>query len=266
MLVVAVLAGLAIGLSLGALGSGGSILAVPVLVYLLGQSPLAATTGSLVVVATAALSGAVLAHRAGHVYLGRGLAFSLLGTGGAALGATWSVHVAPAVLMTVFAGLMLVVAATMARRLLSDRRPADGALEVDAPIVAVSPRFLCDCPRALKVVVTGVAVGVVTGFLGVGGGFLVVPALVLALGLPMPAAVGTSLVVIAVNSVAAFTVRIAHGVPLDWPPLLLLTGAAVAGSLMGRGVAGRVDSRRLGFGFVGLLVAVGGYTAVATLA
>jgi uncharacterized membrane protein YfcA len=266
MLLVALLAGLAIGLSLGALGSGGSILAVPVLVYLLGQPPLAATTGSLVVVATAALSGAVLAHRAGHVRVGRGLAFSLLGTVGAAAGATWSVHVAAHVLMGVFAALLLVVAATMARRLLRDGGPSAGALEVDAPIIAVSPTFVCDCPRALKVVLSGVAVGVLTGFLGVGGGFLVVPALVLALGLPMPAAVGTSLLVIAVNSVAALVVRVAHGVTLDWAPLLLLTLAAVVGSVLGRGINGRVDSRRLGFGFVALLVAVGGYTAVATLA
>jgi uncharacterized membrane protein YfcA len=124
---------------------------------------------------------------------------------------------------------------------------------------------MCDCPRALKVVVTGVAVGTLTGFLGVGGGFLVVPALVLALGLPMAEAVGTSLLVIAVNSLAAFGVRMAHGVSLDWPPLLMLTAAAVGGSIAGRGLAGRVDARRLGFGFVALLVVVGGYTAAATL-
>ena len=231
MLIVALLAGAGIGLSLGALGSGGSILAVPVLVYLLGQTPLAATTVSLVVVALAALTGAVLAYRAGHVYVGRGLAFSLLGTGGAALGATWSVHVHPDVLMGVFAGLLFVVAATMLRRLLRDDVPARAAVEVDAPIVSVTPTFMCDCPRALKVLVTGVSVGVVTGFLGVGGGFLVVPALVLALGLPVPAAVGTSLLVIAVNSLAAFGVRLAHGVSLDWLPLVLLTVAAMAGSL-----------------------------------
>jgi uncharacterized membrane protein YfcA len=266
MLVLALLAGLGIGLSLGALGSGGSILAVPVLVYLLGQSPLAATTGSLVVVAVAALMGAVLAHREGHLYVGRGLAFSLLGTGGAALGATWSVHVNQRVLMTVFSALLLVVAATMTRRLLRDGGTSGGALVVDAPIVSISPTFMCDCPRALKVLVTGVAVGILTGFLGVGGGFLVVPALVLALGLPMSAAVGTSLLVIAVNSLAAFGVRMAHGVTLDWPPLVMLTVAAVVGSVVGRAMAGRVDARRLSFGFVGLLVVVGGYTAVATLA
>ena len=264
-LVVAALAGLAIGLSLGALGSGGSILAVPVLAYLLHQSPVVATTGSLVVVAAAAVMGAVLAHRAGHVRVGQGLAFALLGAAGAAAGATWSVHVAAHVLMGSFAVLLLVVAATMTRRLLSPGRTR-AALEVDAPIITIAPTFMCDCPRALKMVVTGTAVGMLTGFLGVGGGFLVVPALVLALGVSMPTAVGTSLLVIAVNSAAAFGVRMAHGVALDWPPLLLLTLMAVAGSIAGRRVAGSVDPRRLGIGFVGLLIAVGGYTAVATFA
>jgi uncharacterized membrane protein YfcA len=264
-LVIAALAGLAIGLSLGALGSGGSILAVPVLVYLLDQSPVAATTGSLVVVAAAAVMGAVLAHRVGHVRVGQGLVFALIGSVGASLGATWSVYVDPNVLMGSFAVLLLVVAATMTRRLLSPGRTR-AALEVDAPIISVRPTFMCDCPRALKMVVAGAAVGLLTGFLGVGGGFLVVPALVLALGLPMPTAVGTSLLVIAVNSVAAFAVRMSHGVTLDWPPLLLLTAMAVAGSMAGRRVAGRVEPRRLGLGFVGLLVVVGGYTAVATFA
>jgi uncharacterized membrane protein YfcA len=265
-LLVAALAGAMIGLSLGALGAGGSILAVPVLVYLLDQTPLEATTGSLVVVAAAAVMGMLLAHREGQVYVGRGLAFALLGALGAAVGATWSVHVDPTVLMLSFAVLLLVVAGAMSRRLLSRRTPVRPALEVDAPIIAVSPTFMCDCPRALKVVLAGVAVGVLTGFLGVGGGFLVVPALVLALGLPMPAAVGTSLLVIAVNSVAAFGVRMAHGVDLAWPPLLVLTAAAILGSVVGRRVAGRADPRRLSLGFVGLLVVVGGYTAIASLA
>jgi uncharacterized membrane protein YfcA len=266
LLLVAALAGALIGLSLGALGAGGSILAVPVLVYLLGQSPLEATTGSLVVVAAAALMGMLLAHRAGQVYVGRGLAFALVGAVGAAVGATWSVLVDETVLMVSFAVLLLVVAGAMSRRLLTGSAAARPKFEIDAPIISVRPTFMCDCPRALKVVVAGVAVGVLTGFLGVGGGFLVVPALVLALGLPMPAAVGTSLLVITVNSVAAFGVRVAHGVDLSWPPLLVLTAAAILGSIAGRRVAGRVDPRGLSIGFVGLLVVVGGYTAIATLA
>src|SRR5207342_423450 len=94
----------------------------------------------------------------------------------------------------------------------------------DAPIIAFSPDFACQCPRALKVLVTATVVGLLTGFLGVGGGFLVVPALVLALGLPMDLAAGTSLVVITLTSAAALAVRAGTGVHPDWGLVALLTG------------------------------------------
>ena len=100
-LVLAVGSGALIGLSLGALGGGGSILAVPVLVYALGQSPAQATTGSLLVVGVTALIGAVTAHRAGNVLLGRGVTFGLLAIGGAALGAKASALVSESVLLAV---------------------------------------------------------------------------------------------------------------------------------------------------------------------
>ncbi|MDQ3155288.1 MAG: sulfite exporter TauE/SafE family protein [Actinomycetota bacterium] len=115
-LAVAVVAGGLIGLSLGALGGGGSILAVPVLVYALGQTPTQATTGSLVVVGVTALIGAVTAYRAGNVLLGRGVAFGLVGVGGAAVGAKGSALVSEAVLLAAFAILMLVVGGVMAVR------------------------------------------------------------------------------------------------------------------------------------------------------
>ena len=256
-LLIAVLAGLLIGLSLGALGGGGSILAVPVLVYLLDQTPVAATTASLLIVGISSAAGAVAAHRRGNVLVGRGFAFALVGTVGAALGATWSVLVDPDVLLASFAVLMLVVATVMlARR----GRPA-GLSRADEPILTITPHFTCDCPRALKVLVTGIAVGLLTGFLGVGGGFLVVPALVLALSLALPEAVGTSLLVIAVNSAAAFAVRIGHGVDIDWLPVAVLTLMAVAGSLLGARVSARVSSRTLSAGFAALLLGVAGYTA-----
>ena len=260
-LVVAVLAGLLIGLSLGALGGGGSILAVPVLVYLLDQTPVAATTASLLIVGISAAAGAVAAHRRGNVYVGRGLAFALVGTAGAALGATWSVLVDPDLLLVAFAALMLVVAVVMLAR---SGRPT-GDAHVHEPIIAVSPHFVCDCPRALKVLVTGVLVGLLTGFLGVGGGFVVVPALVLALSLSLPQAVGTSLLVIAVNSAAAFVVRLGHGVEVDWLPVAVLTAMAVAGSLLGARAASRLPARTLSLGFAVLLLGVAGYTAAQSL-
>lgn len=260
MLTVAIVAGLLIGLSLGALGGGGSILAVPVLVYLLDQSPVAATTGSLLIVGVSALTGALAAGRRGNVYVGRGVTFGLIGVIGAALGATWSVHVEPEVLLASFAALMFVVAAVMLARQLRPGTDRDAA-EVDGPLIAVSPTFMCNCPRALKVVVTAIGVGLLTGFFGVGGGFLVVPALVLALSLNMPVAVGTSLLVIAINSAAALFVRVGQGVDLDWAPVIALTVAAVAGSLAGARAAAHVNSKALGLAFSILLIGVAGYTA-----
>lgn len=260
-LLVAVVAGLLIGLSLGALGGGGSVLAVPVLVYLLGLSPVAATTGSLVVVGVSALTGVVAAHRRGNVYVGRGLAFGLVGSAGAALGAVWSTAVDENILLVSFAALMLVVATVMLVRQLRGG-VATGGGGADEPIISVSPTFMCNCPRALKFVAAALVVGVLTGFLGVGGGFLVVPALVLALSLNMPVAVGTSLLVIAVNSAAALVVRVGSGVTLDWTPVLVLTAAAILGSFFGARVADRLPARTLSTAFALLLLGVAGYTAV----
>lgn len=264
MLAVAAAAGLFIGLSLGALGGGGSILAVPVLVYLLGQTPVAATTGSLVIVGISSLAGALAAWRQGNVLVGRGLAFGAIGTAGAAGGAMLSVQVDQKLLLALFAVLMLVVAAVMLTKQLRNRSRGSregGSPGVDDPIITVSPTFACNCPVAAKVVVTALVVGLVTGFFGVGGGFLVVPALVLALRLPMPVAVGTSLAVITINSAAAFATRVSHGTDLDWVSLGVLTGAAVVGGVLGTRVAARVHPRRLGVAFGALLLAVASYTA-----
>jgi uncharacterized protein len=267
LLVVAGAAGVLIGLSLGALGGGGSILAVPVLVYLLSQSPSQATTGSLVVVGVASLIGAVTAYRAGMVMLGRGVAFGLVAVGGAVVGARASAHVAEPVLLAAFAALMLVVGAVMAVRQIRVRR-ADVAtdrspsLRVDDPIITLNPTFACQCPRALKVLLTATAVGLLTGFLGVGGGFLVVPALLLALALPMEYAVGTSLVVITITSAVALAVRAGSGIQPDWGLVGLLTFASALGGLLVGRLALRTDTRRLSGAFTVLVLAVAGYTSL----
>lgn len=263
-LVVAVVAGLLIGLSLGALGGGGSVLAVPVLVYALGQSASQATTGSLVVVGATSLVGAVTARRAGNVLLGRGVAFGAAAIGGAAVGARLSTLVPEPVLLAAFAGLLVLVAGVMTVRQVGARRSAGtagGRPRLDDPIVSFRPRFACQCPRALKVLVTATAVGLLTGFLGVGGGFLVVPALVLALGLPMEFAAGTSLVVITVTSTAALAVRAGTGTHPDWALVALLTVAAVVGGYTGARLTARVDTSRLQTAFTLLLLLVAGYTA-----
>lgn len=265
-LVVAVVAGLLIGLSLGALGGGGSVLAVPVLVYALGQSASQATTGSLVVVGVTSLAGAVTARRSGNVLLGRGLAFGAAALGGAAAGASLSALVPEPVLLAAFAGLLVLVAAAMTVRLQRTRRHdgtpgGRGGARPDDPIISFSPTFACQCPRAVKVLVTATAVGLLTGFLGVGGGFLVVPALVLALGLPMEYAAGTSLVVITVTSAAALAVRTGTGTRPDWTLVAVLTAAAVVGGHTGARLSARADTSRLQAAFTALLLVVAGYTA-----
>ena len=268
LLAVAAVAGLLIGLSLGALGGGGSVLAVPVLVYALGQTATQATTGSLVVVGITSLVGAVTAHRAGNVLLGRGVAFGAVAIGGAAAGAKASGLVPEPVLLSAFAVLLLVVAGVMAARQIRSHRArgtdagrVSRAAALDDPIISFSPTFACQCPRALKVLVTATVVGLLTGFLGVGGGFLVVPALVLALGLPMAYAAGTSLIVITITSAAALTVRAGTGTHPDWGLVALLTVAAVIGGWLGARAAARVDTRSLQAAFTVLLLLVAGYTA-----
>jgi uncharacterized membrane protein YfcA len=270
-LLIAVAAGLLIGLALGTLGGGGSILAVPVLVYLLDQSAVQATTGSLVVVGVTSLVGAVTAHRSGTVLPARGIAFGLAATGGAILGALGSSRVPEPVLLGSFAALLVVVAGVLVARQLRSRRDAAGRrrgpgahrdrARFDDPIITIRPTFMCQCPRALKVLVSATAVGLLTGFLGVGGGFLVVPALVLALALPMHYASGTSLVVITVTSATALLVRSGSGPGPDWTLVALLTAAAVAGGWTGARVAPRLSGQRLQTTFTALLVVVGTYTA-----
>ena len=264
-LVLAVAAGALIGLTLGVLGGGGSILAVPVLVYLLDQSPSQATTGSLVVVGVTSLIGAVAAHRAGNVLLGRGAVFGAVGIGGAAAGAKASTLVSDEVLLAAFAALMLLVGGVMAWR--SFRHSGGGTTQgprpaLDDPIITFSPTFACNCPQALKVVVTATAVGLLTGFLGVGGGFLVVPALLLALALPIQYAAGTSLVVITITSVAALVVRAGAGTSPDWELVAALTAVSALAAVFGARVAApRLDSDRLQAAFTILVLAVATYTA-----
>jgi uncharacterized membrane protein YfcA len=298
-LFLAVVAGVLIGLSLGALGGGGSILAVPVLVYALGQSPAQATTGSLVVVGVTSLVSAAAAYRSGNVLLARGVTFGLVALGGAAAGAKLSAHVSEPVLLAAFAVLMLLVGGLMAVRHVRSRRdrdpdadrelaPAAAASDqpgapaatrsadtpaveahpslrkrvmLDDPIITFSPTFACQCPRALKVLVTATVVGLLTGFLGVGGGFLVVPALVLALALPMEYAAGTSLVVISMTSAVALGVRAGVGSTPDWGVVLALTVASVLGGLLGERLAARTDTARLAGAFTVLVLGVAVYTA-----
>ena len=161
---------------------------------------------------------------------------------------------------------MLIVAGVMAARLL--RRESGGApgrAELDDPIIRFSPTFACQCPQALKVLLTATVVGMLTGFLGVGGGFLVVPVLVLALGLTMDLAAGTSLVVIILTSAAALAARAGLGVTPDWGLVAVLTAASTVGGLLGARLAARLETSHLATAFTALVVAVALYTAAHAL-
>jgi uncharacterized membrane protein YfcA len=253
MLPIAVPAGLLIGLLLGALGGGGSILTVPVLVYLLHQDPHTATAGSLLIVGITAAGGTIAHRRAGRVRLAPGIAFGVLGVAGSYAGTRLSASVAPDLLLSLFAGLMLAAAAAMLRR----QRGMAGRPERAAGSTAFR--------RILKIIAAATGVGLLTGFFGVGGGFVIVPALVLALGFDMPAAVGTSLLVIAINSAAALAARLGGHLSLDWPLLAVFTAAAMAGMLAGNRVASRVDPSRLTAAFTVLLIAVAAYSLARSL-
>lgn len=251
-LLLAVPFGLAIGLALGALGGGGSILTVPVLVYALGQGTGTATTSALLIVGVTALIALVTHARAGHVRAGQGLLFGVLGSGGAALGSLLSVGIGAPLLLSALAALMLVVAALMVRRSVAPATPD----HADVGTRRASPALL---------VLAASGVGLITGFFGVGGGFAVVPALVLVLGMPVPVAVGTSLLVIAVNSTAALLARLHTHADLDWALIGLFGAAAVAGSLFGGLISARAQPARLSLAFAGLLTLTALYTASRSL-
>jgi uncharacterized membrane protein YfcA len=259
--------GLLIGLSLGALGAGGSVLAVPALVYVAGESARRATTTSLLVVGAAALVGMAAHYRAGRVRVRTGVAFGLAGVGGSVAGSTLNRHVDGNLLLLAFSVLVVMAAwrmvtgcPTCARvgeeRELSRSRPATRSGPV---ALALQERL---DPRAVAVVLAaGTGIGFLTGLFGVGGGFVIVPALTLLLGLNMLEAIGTSLLVIAINSAAALTVR-AAAATIDWRIALPFTVAAVAGVLAGKTVGQRLDAQRSLRWFAALLVAVALFTAV----
>lgn len=265
--VTALPCGLVIGLLLGALGGGGSVLAVPALVYLLGQSPHEATAGALVVVTVGAVTGLVCHARAGRVRWAAGAAFGALGTAGSYLGSRWSAALDPTVLMAAFAGLMLVVAAMLLVRGLRAARGADGTGLPGAPrpvpdTVPAEPSGgsgraaaapVSPAPtRPARIAATASAVGLLTGFFGVGGGFVVVPALTLVLGLEMPVAIGTSLLVILINSLTALGTRAGTGA-LDWPLLAGFAACAAVGSNLGNRLTSRLRPQALTTAFAGLV-------------
>ena len=263
--------GFLIGLSLGALGGGGSILAVPVLVYIAGESPQAATTTSLIVVGLAALVGMGEHFRAGRVEVRPGLLFGLAGVGGSFLGSALNRGLDPDVLLLAFSGLIMVAAWRMLTGCPTCTRVGEEAAERAAATDGdgrgggpVGVRLRLDAPTVAKVVAAGTAVGFFTGLFGVGGGFIIVPALTLLLAFPMPKAIGTSLLIIAINCAWALLARVGH-TEVDWAVTVPFAIAALAGVVTGTRIADRLPAQTLLRWFAGLLVAVAVYTAASSL-
>lgn len=273
-----------IGLTLGAVGGGGSILAVPVLVGVVGLSVTEATTASLLVVGTAAVIGLlseIPARRHGDtpVKVAAGLVFGLTGIGGAVVGTKLNRGLDESVLLLAFAALMVVVAATMARKLLRTMPVTSerGAVSLTRQIsTAGSPAETVTTRRGrvrncrivagintcqlVRLLVAGTAVGFLTGLFGVGGGFVIVPALVLVLGFDVREAAATSLVVIAVNSAVALALRADFG-SVDWGVVAPFAGAAAVGVLAGRRIADRVPARTLSAALTVLIFLLALWTA-----
>lgn len=231
-----------IGLTLGLLGGGGSILTVPVLVYVLGFAAKPAIAMSLPVVGVTSGIGAALHWRLGNVRVRTALTVGVLAMVGAFAGAKLALFLSGAVQLALLAVVMIAAAAAMLR---GTNRPHD---EVKA---AASPRLALLVPVAL-------GVGVLTGLVGIGGGFLVVPALVLLARVPMRQAVGTSLLVIAMNSASGFAGYVG-AVDMDWGFLAGFTTVAVTGALAGTALAARVPQAVLKRAFAVLLFAMGGF-------
>lgn len=271
MVVLAVVVGLVVGAALGALGGGGSILTVPALVYVLGQDAHGATTASLVVVGATATAGAFAYLRAGTVRVRDGVTFGALGVAGSVLGSRLSSGIAPSVLLTGFALVMLVAAGAMFVRSRPQAAPAYAGIGDSGRQAAREPAAVTGAgagarPNQLVVLATASAVGLLTGFFGVGGGFVVVPALVLVMGFDMGSAVATSLLVIAINSAAALAARIGTPVHVDWTVVGTFAAAAVGASVVGSRLSGYADPRRMARAFSVLLAVVACYTLVRGLA
>jgi uncharacterized membrane protein YfcA len=228
-----------IGLALGLTGAGGSILTLPILVYLAGVPPPQAVGLSLLIVGTAALVGAWQRARVGELHFRAAVMFAMSGMVGAAFGSRLTHLVSATVLMTTFACLMVVVAI----RMLVPRKS----------LLAPEP----EC-RPVRCLLAGGGVGVLTGFLGVGGGFLLMPALVKFARLPLRAATGTSLAIIAANSASGFVAHFGES-PTPWLLALVFSGIAAAGVLAGGKMASRLPEKSLRQAFAVLVLITAGF-------
>jgi uncharacterized protein len=259
MLLLGYLLAALVGVSLGLIGGGGSILTVPILVYVIGVNPKLATSYSLFIVGSTSLVGAFNNYRKGFVQIRTATLFGIASVATVFITRKFIVPVIPkqifrvgnfvlteeVLIMLLFAVLMLAASIAMIKNGSED--------EVSTP-------FDPDIKRKInfpKLLGYGVAIGLATGLLGAGGGFLLIPTLVLLMGLPIKEAIGTSLLIIALNSLIGFTGDIGH-FEMDWPFLGKITVIAIAGIFIGGFIGQMIDASKLkkAFGWFVLAMAI----------
>ncbi|MFM6960709.1 MAG: sulfite exporter TauE/SafE family protein [Schleiferiaceae bacterium] len=266
MILLAYLASLLIGLSLGLLGGGGSILTLPVLVYLFGVGTVEATAYSLFIVGATALASIVPKARAGHVDLRTAFWFGLPSVVAVYLTRAYVMPWIPDPIWTgdgwalsKSTGLMLLFAVLMlaaARGMIVGRKPTKAKAEAGADADMEAKQPMGSAAQIAIVLAEGATVGLLTGLVGAGGGFLIIPALVLVTGLEMKVAVGTSLTIIAAKSLVGFTGDLGH-LDMDWTLLLSVTAVAVFGMILGTLLSKRVASGPLQKAFGWFVLAMG---------
>ena len=303
LVLLAIGVGLGVGIVVGALGAGGGILAVPVLVFLLGMPPHAATASSLVIVLITALASLPHHARQRNVEWRAGLVFAGVSVVGAVLGSRLSALVPPDVLLTLFGVMLAVVAAAMLRRGRRTRRTEDAEAAAlgtapladgDAPIASHDDPVLdqpgpdtvetadglhhhhgepdlpfapaaSPSPRLRYVIAAASLTGFLTGFFGVGGGFIVVPLLVIALGLAMRRASGTSLLVMIIATATSLLARLGTDVQVDWATTLVFAAGSAVGGVLGGPLSAKARPSTLTLLFAALLAGVAAVTLVETL-
>ncbi|MDP2828069.1 MAG: sulfite exporter TauE/SafE family protein [Sulfuricellaceae bacterium] len=262
MIFLAIISGAITGIVLGLFGSGGSIIAMPALMYLLDVEAKSAIAMSMGIVAVTATISGWDNWRRGNVDLKVALIFGFFGVIGTYGGARLGVHTPVQVQLTLFA---LVMYAAAWKMLQVKRQPASQlATAGGPPLLLEEEEDKVISAHMGHIAAHGVGVGVLTGLVGVGGGFLIVPALVLLSGIPMKIAIGTSLVIVAAKSYSGFAGYVGS-VPVDWMTMALFTTVTVTGSFVGTRIAHRFSQATLKRSFGIFLVFVATYILLKTV-
>ena len=244
-----------VGLILGLLGSGGSAIMVPILVYLVGHDAKISIAESMAIVGAISVAGAIPFARRKQVDWQSVLFFGLPTMLGTFIGAWLGGMATDAVQLTVFGAVLLLAAAFMIRKAFGKKAPAETDEDSQRPTLTLARGFL--------IVLEGTLVGTLTGFVGVGGGFLIVPALLILGKLPMRTAIGTSLVIIVLKSAVGFFkyqhFLTEHDLSVDWPTIGIFVSVGVIGCLIGQKLNSKLNQRALKQAFAVFLVLLGGF-------